>query len=299
MKLLPVCDPRGRYVGVDMDVPRLSGGVRKRNDLQVPTEPICIPSAIFTAIAEKNADIMLVMGLRTVIARAIYTSFVLHRCACVAGHSKCTTKGRNRRLQKYITVDGRKRLHLSAGGRARSWGMSNVLKVSHQEAIRSKAALERQGGATLIWNAALLRRDHGVRHASSQPQPMTSLPVGRGNPPCRPRRRCTDQLTGMFIWSAFPSRQAREFKWQPIIATRKYLPVRVHLDPRSASLRIICGSTLRRLQAQFLNAYSTLPCPPLPSFAAEIGVCHRAHPRSAAALRDLIRIHFKAILSEI
>ena len=55
-------------------------------------------------------------------------------------------------------------------------------------------------------------------------------------------------------------------------------------NPRSASLRIICGSTLRRLQAQCLNAYSTLPCPPLPRFAAEIGVCHRAHPRSAAAL---------------
>jgi hypothetical protein len=33
-------------------------------------------------------------------------------------------------------------------------------------------------------------------------------------------------------------------------------------NPRSASLRIICGSTLRRLQAQFLNAYSTLPFPP-------------------------------------
>src|ERR1700752_4254894 len=30
-------------------------------------------------------------------------------------------------------------------------------------------------------------------------------------------------------------------------------------NPRSASLRIIYGSTLRRLQAQFLNAYSTLP----------------------------------------
>jgi len=39
-----------------------------------------------------------------------------------------------------------------------------------------------------------------------------------------------------------------------------------------------------RVQAQFLNAYSTLPCPPLPRFAAEIGVYHRAHPRSAAAL---------------
>jgi hypothetical protein len=45
-----------------------------------------------------------------------------------------------------------------------------------------------------------------------------------------------------------------------------------------------------RLQAQFLNAYSTLPCPPLPRFAAEIGVCHRAHPRSAAALADLMRL---------
>jgi hypothetical protein len=62
------------------------------------------------------------------------------------------------------------------------------------------------------------------------------------------------------------------------------------LNPRSASLRIIYGSTLLRLQAQFLNAYSTLPCPPLPCFAAEIGVCHRAHPRSAAALPDLMRL---------
>jgi hypothetical protein len=34
-------------------------------------------------------------------------------------------------------------------------------------------------------------------------------------------------------------------------------------NPRSASLRVIYGSTLRRLQAQFLNAYSTLPCPAL------------------------------------
>jgi hypothetical protein len=51
---------------------------------------------------------------------------------------------------------------------------------------------------------------------------------------------------------------------------------------------LFTGSTLRRLQAQFLNAYSTLPCPPLPRFAAEIGVCHRAHSRSAAALPDLM-----------
>ena len=34
-------------------------------------------------------------------------------------------------------------------------------------------------------------------------------------------------------------------------------------NPRSANLRIICGSTLRRLQAEFLNAYSTLPSPAL------------------------------------
>ena len=69
--------------------------------------------------------------------------------------------------------------------------------------------------------------------------------------------------------------------------------------PGALVYELFYGSTLRRLQAQFLNAYSTLPFPPLPRFAAEIGVYHRAHPRSAAALPDLIRIHFKAILSEI
>src|SRR5438132_9627414 len=34
----------------------------------------------------------------------------------------------------------------------------------------------------------------------------------------------------------------------------------------------------------------TPPSPPLPRFAAEIGVCHPAHPRSVAALPDLMRL---------
>jgi len=35
------------------------------------------------------------------------------------------------------------------------------------------------------------------------------------------------------------------------------------MSTNAASLRTIYGSTLRRLQAQFLNAYSTLPSPAL------------------------------------
>jgi hypothetical protein len=64
-------------------------------------------------------------------------------------------------------------------------------------------------------------------------------------------------------------------------------------NPRSASLRIIYGSTLRRLQAQFLNAYSTLTFPPpalqppiaLPIFSRSSAVGSRSRIKPLLEMR--------------
>ena len=96
------------------------------------------------------------------------------------------------------------------------------------------------------------------------------------------------------------------FKWQPNIATP------FHARRPQPSCWVLTGTfpflSHRPHPADGVSA--SLLHPPLPRFAAEIGVCHRAHPGNSAVQRRtgailassmpvmwdsaLIRIHFKA-----